>query len=157
MFERYTDNFRRVIKIASGQAPRLEEVFDRDILQAIIKAQKSRAGRLLVPCSERVSMALAETSSSAPVNGQELVQHAVVESKRRGDNYIGTDHLLLAMLRLPESQSGSALTRAGIDLESFERSLRENRSNWEIIFGKWARKLGKTCRILFELTRRKSG
>jgi ATP-dependent Clp protease ATP-binding subunit ClpA len=150
MFERYTDNLRLVIKIAcKGRESRIEEVSDQDILLAIMKVQKSLAGRLLIPCSEKITIGLGETHSSGGVNAREIVQQAVAESQRRRDKHVGTEHLLLAMLRKPGSQSGAALAKQGMDLAEFDKMLDKSRLSLATIFARWPRHLGKTCRDIY--------
>jgi len=148
---RYTDAMRRVIKDASkGKASRFD-VCDRDILMAILKLKKGLAARQAAPDEEIVEQALAEMTSGVHVNGEQLVQQAVVESKRRGDWHIGTEHLLLAMLRSPESSAGSALIKAGMNLDGFEKWMTEASSRRQVTIGRWARKLGLKCRGIYLL------
>lgn len=49
-------------------------------------------------------------------------RHAVVlaqlEARQRGHNYIGTEHLFLALVRAPDTVAGEALASAGITLEA---------------------------------------
>jgi hypothetical protein len=51
---------------------------------------------------------------------KELLQTALSEALQLGHNYLGAEHLLLALLSQPESTGGQALARCGVDKAAAE-------------------------------------
>jgi len=55
---------------------------------------------------------------------QQVLEFAVDEARRMGHQYIGTEHLLLGLLRAPESTAMQVLHRMGITAEQIRRQTR---------------------------------
>jgi ATP-dependent Clp protease ATP-binding subunit ClpC len=53
-----------------------------------------------------------------------VIQLAIDESKKRGHDYIGTEHLLMALVRLPDSMAAAVLEGLSVNLEIVHRRLR---------------------------------
>jgi ATP-dependent Clp protease ATP-binding subunit ClpA len=74
---------------------------------------------------------LATTEVDPGPGGRELLEEALRESRRRGDSYIGTEHLLLAVARLPGGRASDALAAHGVTLERLEALLTEADAEWQ--------------------------
>lgn len=52
---------------------------------------------------------------------QRMILEAQEEAKRQGHNYVGSEHLLLAMLKDPSQGAGALLAQVGMEYETFKR------------------------------------
>jgi hypothetical protein len=100
MFERWTDNVRRVLRRARqpGRRP-LSELSGADILRGLIEMPDGLAHRVLQAAG--VDLAELRTGLIPPSgsDGQQVIEQAAAEARQRGDRWIGTEHLLLAVAR----------------------------------------------------------
>lgn len=58
-------------------------------------------------------------------DGKRVLTVAQEEAERSGHSYIGTEHLLLAMLRLDSSPAGKVMRQLGIEIEPVRKKLAE--------------------------------
>ena len=77
---------------------------------------------------EAVIEAMGEGQSGAPVQsftprGERIIQIAAGEAARRGQSFIGTEHLLMGILRESDSVAAQLLSRAGVDANELYRTL----------------------------------
>src|SRR5262245_51415519 len=88
-----------------------------------MKSQRSKnGGRHMkkLPLPGRASRPCAEDSSLFPkltARAQVAMTLAHEEALRRGDDYIGTEHLLLGLLREEEGIAARVLREGGVDLD----------------------------------------
>lgn len=82
-------------------------------LRRELEAALPRRGR-----PQRGVVALPATPGEA-----ELMDRAVAEARRQGSEYVGTEHLLLALLRDEESQSARLFARHGFGVDEATRHL----------------------------------
>jgi ATP-dependent Clp protease ATP-binding subunit ClpB len=61
-----------------------------------------------------------------------MLDEAVAESERLKDEYVSTEHLLLAMLGRRPTQAGSVLKEAGVKREVLEQALRDLRGSQRV-------------------------
>ncbi|HUY90670.1 MAG TPA: Clp protease N-terminal domain-containing protein [Pirellulales bacterium] len=54
-----------------------------------------------------------------------LIEHALEEARELGHNYVGTEHLLLGLLRQPDCTAAELLTEQGLVLEDVRREVLE--------------------------------
>jgi ATP-dependent Clp protease ATP-binding subunit ClpC len=54
---------------------------------------------------------------------KKVVEFAMEEAQARGDNYVGTEHLLLGLIREREGVAAQLLTRHGVGLDGVRREL----------------------------------
>jgi ATP-dependent Clp protease ATP-binding subunit ClpA len=156
MFERWTDNFRRVLRRARqpGRRP-LRELSGVDLLRGLLDPPDSLATRLLqaaeVDLAELRAALVPPTGSDAP----QVIEQAAAESRRRGDHWVGTEHLLLAAARRSGGQAGELLAARGASAERLEQllaALAEERRTHPPL----ARRLGTACRVAFDWLRRRA-
>jgi ATP-dependent Clp protease ATP-binding subunit ClpA len=117
MFERFTDNARRVLVIAQEEARTLEHPFIRPehLLLGLARAEGvastalDQAGVRYAVIRERLVEMVAPAPNAGRVNkipfspqAKKTLEFSLREALKLGHNYIGTEHLLLALLRLAE-------------------------------------------------------
>ena len=132
MFERFTQRARRAIILAQEEAKRLNHsaVGPEHILLGIIREGEGVASKVLESLNinpERVrvdiesSIGRGEGTSSEEVTftprTKKVLELALDEARRLGHNYIGTEHLLLGLIRESEGGAARVLQAMGADLE----------------------------------------
>jgi len=132
MFERFTERARRVIILAQEEAKRLNHsaVGTEHILLGIIREGEGVASKVLESLSIVPDRVRAEIESAigrgerAPYEevaftqrAKKVLELALDEARRLGHNYIGTEHLLLGLIREGEGVAARVLEAMGADLE----------------------------------------
>jgi ATP-dependent Clp protease ATP-binding subunit ClpC len=132
MFERFTDRARRVVVEAQQEARALDHNYigTEHLLLALIregnglgaKALESlgvRAEALRAGVAEMVDPGQQSPSAHIPFTprAKQVLRLALGEALRLGHNYIGTEHLLLALIQERDGVAGQVLAAAGADLE----------------------------------------
>jgi ATP-dependent Clp protease ATP-binding subunit ClpC len=145
MFERLTDSARRVLVLAHNEVLGVRYAGSEHLLLALLVEGSSVASRTLTALDideADVRDAISDLAVPPPeeLDGQVpftdnlklLIPFAAAEADMRNHNYIGPEHLLLGMLRLPDSATALlvlhllevdvAEVRAGVDflLTSFD-------------------------------------
>ena len=141
MFERYTDNARRVLSRARQEAQKfhhdhigtehillgLIEVKDgvaADILShrnIDLKHAKGEVEKIVVPgtlADESTFLALPRTT-----HAHELIDDAVEEARTLKHNYIGTEHLLLALLKEKDGCGAKVLGNLDMELDDVRQDV----------------------------------
>ncbi|HUS84975.1 MAG TPA: ATP-dependent Clp protease ATP-binding subunit [Anaerolineales bacterium] len=136
--ERFTQRARRVLSLAHEEAERLHHNYigTEHLLMGLMREEGGVAGRVLRELGietarmkemvERLTGVGHHTSGRielAPATEQ-LLQVAIEEARRMGHHYIGTEHLLLGMVRQGEGVGLEALRRLGITPEQIRRQTR---------------------------------
>ncbi|MGQ9525159.1 MAG: ATP-dependent Clp protease ATP-binding subunit [Armatimonadota bacterium] len=138
MWQRFTERTRRVIFFAQEEAARLGEnyVGTEHLLLGLVREKDSVAARIL----ERLGVNLGrvrqeierQVSRGDGRLGQEMqltprakrvIDLAYEEARQLNNNYIGTEHLLLGLVRESEGIAGRVLARLGVDLERCRREV----------------------------------
>jgi ATP-dependent Clp protease ATP-binding subunit ClpC len=131
MFERFTERAREVIVLAQEEARTLKHrsIGTEHILLGMVREGQGMAAQALQTDGlwlERARAAVvAGDGGSEAVDGQlpftpnakHLLERALREALRMSHNYVGTEHLLLGLLRLPESVGYRVLVDMGADPE----------------------------------------
>jgi len=131
MFERFTDEARRVVVIAQEQAREMQHaVIGSDHLLSAMLVAGSGVGasalEKLGVTGERVrdiSASMRPSGFSAlghipfDPGAKKVLELALREALALGHNYIGTEHLLLGMLRESEGKANQVLVSLGIDVD----------------------------------------
>ncbi len=132
MFERFTERARRVIILAQEEAKRLNHsaVGTEHILLGIIREGEGVASKVLESLNISPDRVRTEIESSigrgerAPYEevaftqrAKKVLELALDEARRLGHNYIGTEHLLLGLIREGEGVAARVLEAMGADLE----------------------------------------
>ena len=141
MFERYTENARDVLSHARQEAQKFhhDHIGTEHILLGLIevtegvgaeilrhrninlKAAKAEIQKLVVPGNpddEDAFVALPRTT-----HAHELIDDAVEEARALRHNYIGTEHLLLALLREKEGRGAQILGHLGLQLDAVRQDV----------------------------------
>ena len=132
MYDRLTDRAKMVIKIAKEEAAKagsshastehilLGLISERDGMGAI--ALPNMGVKLDILRSETLKLIQNEggspytTSVSLSPSGKRVVEFASQESQAFGTNFIGTEHLLLGLIRESEGVAARILAEMGVDL-----------------------------------------
>jgi ATP-dependent Clp protease ATP-binding subunit ClpC len=136
--ERFTQRARRVLSLAHQEAERTHQssIGTEHLLIGLIEEDGGVAGRVLREMGmelERVrEMVLRLTGEGKNPPGaklelsndtQQVLEFAVDEARRMGHHYIGTEHLLLALVRT-EGTAVEALRRLGVTPDETRRQTR---------------------------------
>src|SRR5512143_423844 len=114
--ERFTQRARRVLSLAHQEAERLRHpmIGTEHLLLGLIREEGGVAGRVLRELGlepERVQEMVERQSTPGRTppehidlspDTEHVLQLAVDEARRLGHHYIGTEHLLLGIVRQPE-------------------------------------------------------
>ncbi|HEY3328509.1 MAG TPA: Clp protease N-terminal domain-containing protein [Capsulimonadaceae bacterium] len=132
MWQRFTERARKVIFYAQEEAGQLGEnyVSTEHMLLGLIRENDTVAARIL----DRLGISLGKIRSEVErivsrgdgrlgqdmqltPRAKRVIDLAYDESRRLNNNYIGTEHLLLGMVRESEGVAGRVLAKLGADLE----------------------------------------
>ncbi|MBN1264883.1 MAG: ATP-dependent Clp protease ATP-binding subunit [Anaerolineales bacterium] len=136
--ERFTQRARRVLSLAHEEAERLRHNFigTEHLLLGLILEDGGVAGRVLRELGlepDRVNQMVQRLSGMGQYSGgkielapgtERVLQMAFEEARRLGHHYIGTEHLLLALVRQEEGVGIEVLRRLGITPEQVRRQTR---------------------------------
>ncbi|MDD5085204.1 MAG: ATP-dependent Clp protease ATP-binding subunit [Candidatus Omnitrophica bacterium] len=132
MFDRFTERARKVIILAKEEAKRFNHDYigTEHILLGLIKEGESVAAAVLQNLglsldSIRLEVEkLVQFGPSTVVSGdipftpkaKKVIELAMDEARRLGHNYIGTEHLLLGLIKEGEGVASHVLMNLGLDL-----------------------------------------
>jgi ATP-dependent Clp protease ATP-binding subunit ClpC len=141
MFERFTSQSRRVIVLAQEEARGLNHgwIGTEHLLLGLLAAGQGTAVRVLASADITLEAARREVEAmigrgEEPPSGhipftpraKKCLELSLREALQRGDNYIGTGHLLLALMREVDGVAAQVLGRLGATLSHLrERVLLE--------------------------------
>ena len=133
MFERFTDRARRVMGLANQETLRYnhEAIGPEHILLGLVKENSGVAanalrnlgvnlGEVRVAVEKRLPAGKALTVTGRlpfTVHAKNLIGFAFEEARALGHNYVGTEHLLLGLLRVEDTVAVQVLVEQGIGLE----------------------------------------
>jgi ATP-dependent Clp protease ATP-binding subunit ClpA len=137
MFERYTESARRVLFFARYEVSQLGELETEHLLLGVIRESQGLVARILALAqvsledirrdveARCVSREKIDTSIEIPFSAEtrKVLGSAAEEADRLGHNYIGTEHLLLGLLREESSVAGSILTGRGLRADDVRQTL----------------------------------
>ena len=136
--ERFTQRARRVLTLAHQEAERARQnsIGTEHLLLGLMDEEGGVAGRVLRELgmsSDRVREVVQRISSSIPnfdpnrielaAETQQVLEYAVDEARRLGHHYIGTEHILLGLVRV-DSTALEALRRLGVTPDQIRRQTR---------------------------------
>ena len=132
MWQRFTERARKVVFYAQEEAGRLGEnyVSTEHLLLGLVRENDSVAARIL----DRIGVSLGRIRSEIERQvahgdgrlGQDMqltprakrvIDLSYDEARNLNNNYIGTEHLLLGLIREGEGLAGRTLEKLGVDLE----------------------------------------
>ncbi|HYU38147.1 MAG TPA: Clp protease N-terminal domain-containing protein [Gemmatimonadales bacterium] len=131
----FTDRVRKVLQLAREEAHRLghEYVGTEHILLAIIREGEGVAQAVLTNLNvdlEEISRRIEETvkkgKAAVPARpdlpytsrAKKVLEFSMSEARELNDKYVGTEHLLLGVLREEKGIGALVLTEAGVTLEA---------------------------------------
>ena len=136
--ERFTQRARRVLSLAQEAAASLNSsaIDTEHLLLGLMREDGGVAGRVLrglgleLPRLEELAARLAkdqDRSTSAQLDlspgTKKALEFAVDEARRLAHSYIGSEHLLLGLLRLDDSAAVDMLRRLGVAPEQIRRQV----------------------------------
>jgi ATP-dependent Clp protease ATP-binding subunit ClpC len=136
--ERFTQRARRVLSLAHQEAERMRHNYigTEHLLLGLIREEGGVAGRVLRELgleADRVEEMVERLTGSGQYSGgkldlspgtQQVLEHAVDEARRLGHHYIGTEHLLLGLVRYGEGIALDVLRKLGVTPEQIRRQTR---------------------------------
>jgi ATP-dependent Clp protease ATP-binding subunit ClpC len=140
MFERYTEKARRVIFFARYEASQFGSPYieTEHLLLGLLREDKALTHRFLraLGSAESIRKQIEDkavvrekvaTSVDLPLSNESkrAMAYAAEEAERLSDKHIGTEHLLLGLLREEKSFAAELLREHGLRLEQVRQSLRE--------------------------------
>ncbi|MEK7273736.1 MAG: Clp protease N-terminal domain-containing protein, partial [Candidatus Desantisbacteria bacterium] len=134
MFERFTERARRVLGLAQEEAKRLghDYVGTEHMLLGLVREGEGVAAEVISNLGISLESIRIEVEKVAP-KGSEMLTYgdvpftphakkvlelSVEEARRLGHNYIGTEHLLLGLIREGEGIGSKVLINLGINLDT---------------------------------------
>ena len=136
--ERFTQRARRVLSLAHQEAERSRNnnIGTEHLLLGLMDEEGGVAGRVLRELgmtSDRVREVIRRVTTSSSsfdpnrvelaADTQQVLEHAVEEARRLGHHYIGTEHILLGLIRV-DSTAMEVLRRLGVTPEQIRRQTR---------------------------------
>jgi ATP-dependent Clp protease ATP-binding subunit ClpC len=136
--ERFTQRARRVLSLAHEEAERMHHNYigTEHLLLGLIREEGGVAGRVLRELGlepPRVKEMVERLTGIGRHTGgriqlapgtEQVLQLAVEEARRMGHHYIGTEHLLLGLVRQGEGVGIDVLRRLGVTPEQIRRQTR---------------------------------
>ena len=147
MWQRFTERARKVVFYAQEEAGRLGEnyVSTEHLLLGLVRENDSVAARILDKLGVSLGRIRSEIERQVTRGdgrlGQDMqltprakrvIDLAYDEARQLNNNYIGTEHLLLGLIREGEGLAGRVLSKLGVDLDRTRRevmSLQEGPDN----------------------------
>lgn len=139
MFERFTDRARRVLVYAQQEASLLKHGFIgtehlllglMDEGEGVAARALHRQGLTIEAIREKVDEVVSSTSdfpSSPPFTprAKKVLELSLREALQLGHNYIGTEHMLLGLIRESEGAAARVLVNLGTDLARLRQDVIE--------------------------------
>ena len=140
MFERFTDRARRSIVLAQEEARLLNHNYigTEHILLGVVHEDEGVAGQALESLGITLEAVRAQVRSftgpgDTPPSGhipftpraKKVLEMSLREAHQLGDNFIGTEHILLGLIREGEGLATQALVALGHDLAGVRRRVVE--------------------------------
>ena len=136
--ERFTQRARRVLSLAHEEAERMHHNYigTEHLLLGLMREEGGVAGRVLRELgldTARVKEMVERLTGIGRQGGthvelspgtEQVLQYAIEEARRMGHHYIGTEHVLLGLVRQGEGVGLEVLRRLGITPEQVRRQTR---------------------------------
>jgi ATP-dependent Clp protease ATP-binding subunit ClpC len=141
MFDRFTDRARKVMNLAKSEAQRLnhEYIGTEHILLGLVQEGSGVAANVLRNMGIDLKRIRAEieklvkgSSTMVPMGNlpftpraKKVLELSLEEASQLGHNYIGTEHLLLGLIKESEGIAARVLTNLGVKLEDVREEVLE--------------------------------
>src|SRR6516165_4536483 len=133
MYERFTDRARKVMQLANQEAQRLnhEYIGTEHILLGLVKEGSGVAANVLKNLDidlRKIRLEIEKIVQSGPdmvtmgklpqtPRAKKVIEYSIEEARNLNHNYVGTEHLLLGLLREQEGVAAQVLMNLGLKLE----------------------------------------
>src|SRR5438132_8254631 len=133
MFERFTDRARKVMALANQEAQRFnhEYIGTEHILLGLVKEGSGVGANVLKNLDvdlRKVRLEVEKLVKSGPdmvtmgklpqtPRAKKVIEYAIEEARNLNHNYVGTEHLLLGLLREHDGVAAQVLMNLGLKLE----------------------------------------
>src|SRR5579884_2043664 len=133
MFERFTDRARKVMALANQEAQRFnhEYIGTEHILLGLVKEGSGVAANVLKNLDvdlRKIRLEVEKLVQSGPdmvtmgklpqtPRAKKVIEYSMEEARNLNHNYVGTEHILLGLLREQEGVAAQVLMNLGLKLE----------------------------------------
>src|SRR5712672_3400536 len=135
MYERFTDRARKVMQLANQEAQRFnhEYIGTEHILLGLVKEGSGVAANVLKNLDidlRKIRLEVEKIVQTGPSGEQvvmgklphtprakKVIEYSIEEARNLNHNYVGTEHLLLGLLREQEGVAAQVLMNLGLKLE----------------------------------------
>src|ERR1700744_4885200 len=133
MYERFTDRARKVMQLANQEAQRFnhEYIGTEQILLGLVKEGSGVAANVLKNLEvdlRKIRLEVEKIVQSGPdmvpmgklpqtPRAKKVIEYSIEEARNLNHNYVGTEHLLLGLLREQEGVAAQVLMNLGLKLE----------------------------------------
>ena len=133
MYERFTDRARKVMQLANQEAQRFnhEYIGTEHVLLGLIKEGSGVAANVLKNLDidlRKIRMEVEKLVQSGPdmvtmgklpqtPRAKKVIEYSMEEARNLNHNYVGTEHILLGLLREQEGVAAQVLLNLGLKLE----------------------------------------
>ena len=136
--ERFTQRARRVLSLAHQEAEKMhqEAISTEHLLVGLMQEEGGVAGRVLRDLGldqDRIREMIERLGGKGESESkrldltpgvQQVLEMAIEEARQMGHHYIGTEHILLALVRSDQGLSGDVLKKLGVTPEQIRRQTR---------------------------------
>jgi len=138
MWQRFTERARKVVFFAQEEAQKFGEgyVSTEHLLLGLVRESDSVAARVLEKLSVSLSRIRQEVEKQLPrgdarpsqdmtltPRAKRVIDLAYDEARNLNNNYIGTEHLLLGLIREGDGLAGRVLAKLGVELDRARREV----------------------------------
>jgi ATP-dependent Clp protease ATP-binding subunit ClpC len=164
MFERYTEKARRVIFFSRYEASQFgaSQIEAEHLLLGLIREDKNLAARFFHHAREDVELVRKEIEARTVIRdrissqidmplsdeSKRVLSFAAEESEKLGNRHIGTEHLLLGLLRQEQSIAAEILCERGLRLSDIRKDLSRRAHMGQSTADRderWTRELSEAC------------
>jgi ATP-dependent Clp protease ATP-binding subunit ClpA len=133
MYERFTDRARKVMQLANQEARRFnhEYIGTEHILLGLVKEGSGVAANVLKNLDidlRKIRLEVEKIVQAGPdmvtvdqlpqtPRAKKVIEYSIYEARSLNHNYVGTEHLLLGLLREEEGVAAQVLMNLGLKLE----------------------------------------
>ncbi len=144
MWQRFTERARKVVFYAQEEAQKFGEgyVSTEHLLLGLVRESDSVAARVLEKLGVSLNRIRAEVEKQLPrgdarpsqdmtltPRAKRVIDLAYDEARNLNNNYIGTEHLLLGLIREGDGLAGRVLAKLGVDLEKARKEVMSLQDN----------------------------
>ncbi len=153
MFGRFTERAQRVLVLAQEEAREMNHNFigTEHLLLGLVREGEGIASKVLESLGVKLETIRSQmekvmgkgdkppaTISYTP-RAKKVIELAIEEGRNLGHNYVGTEHLLLGLVREGEGVAAQVLSSLGVDLEDARKMVLQNLEKGDAPIGKVGR------------------